>query len=105
MKRASGLTDAALKRMAAGIRDTAPEIADYLLAQCCSKADESVMKCRCGDLRGIGEMHVTMRGTPSPPAIVEVMCVDCVLSEGWSIDLTATMSDLIRHEAKDKRGT
>ena len=74
------------------------------------KAYESaVMTCGCGDRRSIGEMHVTMKGLPpvdlpSPPAIVEVMCVDCVLSKGWDIDLTATMLSLTRHMAK-ARGT
>ena len=62
----------------------------------------AVMTCGCGDLRGLDEMHVTLKEgpiedlrPPHPPAIAEVMCVDCVATKGWDIDKTATMSDLV----------
>ena len=66
--------------------------------------ESAVMKCGCGDLRGIGEMHVTHRGDSIEPSIIEVMCVDCVLSKGWDMDLTATMLDWLRIRRPEKEG-
>ena len=44
--------------------------------------ETALMRCGCGGLRGLGEMHVTIRGSIQPVAMVEVMCVDCVLTKG-----------------------